>query len=116
MKGVDFATLIDRDKVLFKKDVYLKGDLLAGLPLSNRRGLLELAVRDYLPGYPFIEIARQVRVGKRKLFYESIEGENEGIVLKKLDSKYLVSDSRCPQNPFWLKVKRIENHIKIQGG
>jgi ATP-dependent DNA ligase len=49
-----------------------------------------------------------------KLYHDSITGEeNEGIVLKKVNSTYNASESRCLQNPYWLKVKRIEKHVYI---
>lgn len=88
-----------------------KGKLLINLPLSERRKYLEDAISET----PDIEIARQVRVGKKQLYYQAIrEMVNEGIVLKKLNSQYLISESRCLQNPFWLKVKRTENHIYVK--
>lgn len=92
--------------------IMLEGKLLTNLPLKERRRILESLITETGD----IELARQVRVGKRKLFFQSIEGDlNEGIVLKKLDSKYPVSDSRCLKNPFWMKVKKIGNHVKVGG-
>jgi ATP-dependent DNA ligase len=92
--------------------LFFKGDNLVNRPLANRRGILEIAFKDYLAGSRNIELTRQVMLGKKKLYSQSIEGENEGIVLKKLDSRYLASDSRCLQNPFWLKVKKTSKHLK----
>jgi len=81
----------------------LEGEPLVNLPLSERRKALE----SVLSGIHTVELARQVRVGKKMLYSESIEGdENEGIVLKRLDSRYPASETRCLQNPFWLKVKK----------
>jgi len=40
-----------------------------------------------------------------------LEGINEGIVLKKIDSTFPVSDMASLQNPFWLKVKKVESHV-----
>lgn len=93
-----------------------KGNLLVGFPLSGRRGSLEIVFKDYLAGCPGVVLAEQVRLGKKRLYLDSIEGdENEGIVLKRLDSKYPVSETRCLQNPFWLKVKKAGNHLKLKG-
>ncbi|MGA2108320.1 MAG: hypothetical protein ABSH25_11840 [Syntrophorhabdales bacterium] len=97
------------------KGVYYVFDLLmlegaptTGLPLWNRRQLLEATVTPT----GAIELAVQYRIGKVKLYHDSIEGEaNEGIVLKHIDSTYNASESRCLQNPYWLKVKRVENHV-----
>lgn len=93
--------------------IMLEGRLLVNLPFRERRRILEglCASRP-----DCIELAGQVRVGKKNLYYHSIAGEeNEGIVVKRLDSKYLVSDRRCLQNPYWLKVKRVESHIMTGG-
>ena len=90
--------------------IVLEGRLLVDLPLRERRQILEGVVVEG----PHIELAKQVRVGKKQLYYQSIEGEeNEGIVIKRLDSKYLASEKSCPQHPYWLKVKRVEKHIKV---
>ncbi len=90
-----------------------KGRQLTDLPLADRRKVLEdVAVK--LTG---IELAAQVRIGKKALYHKAIKDPvNEGIVLKKLDSKYLVSEKRCQQNPFWLKVKRPEKHVYMGKG
>ena len=88
----------------------LEGRLLLDLPLRERRQILEGVVKET----PDIVLAQQVRVGKKQLYYQSIEGEeNEGIVIKRLDSKYLASEKSCPQHPYWLKVKRVEKHIIV---
>lgn len=91
--------------------IMFKGKLLVDLPLCERRKYLE----DAAPAAPDIEMAAQVRVGKRQLYHQSIlEEVNEGIVLKKLNSRYLISEKRCPQNPFWLKVKRPEKYVHVK--
>ena len=90
----------------------LEGKPLLDLPLRERRQILEGVIKET----PDIILAQQVRIGKKQLYYQSIEGEeNEGIVIKRLDSKYLASEKSCPQHPYWLKVKQVENHIKIGG-
>lgn len=108
-------TILDGE--LLKNSLYLfdilmfRDRLLIELPLFERRKYLEEAISRISD--PAIEIATQVRIGKVKLYYEAIEEKvNEGIVLKKLDSKYLASETRCLQNPFWLKVKKVKDHIR----
>jgi len=97
----------------------VNGKLITGLPLWNRRQILEaifepamLKIADRGGNVHPVEIAHQYQLGKVKLYYDSIAGEeNEGIVLKQVNSTYNASESRCLQNPYWLKVERIENHI-----
>lgn len=80
-----------------------KGDLVVNSPLSERRKHL-----DIIKPSNVITIAEQVRVGKRKLFERAISQypENEGIVIKRLDSKYLINRTVSLQHPQWLKVKK----------
>jgi bifunctional non-homologous end joining protein LigD len=90
-----------------------KGETLFNLPLRERREILEGAIKPL----PFIELAQQFTTGKKELYSKAILNEvNEGIVMKKLDSRYLASQTRCPQNPYWLKVKRPEKHIYTKKG
>jgi ATP-dependent DNA ligase len=85
------------------------GVLLVNNSLTSRRAVLE----KLLPPFPGgVELAEQTIIGKKRLYQVSIEGEvNEGIVLKKASSKYLISETRCLQHPHWLKVKRAEAHL-----
>jgi ATP-dependent DNA ligase len=88
------------------------GDLLVNCSLSHRRSVLEKLVRPY-PGV--VELAAQTITGKKRLYESSIQTSvNEGIVIKRLDSKYLASETRCLQNPYWLKVKRPDSHLFVQ--
>lgn len=97
---------------LYLFDVLIfRGKLITHFPLRERRKRLE-EVGSLLQAGDSVTVAQQTRVGKKQLYYESIKSEeNEGIVLKKLDSIYPVSDKRCLQNPFWLKVKKLEKHV-----
>jgi ATP-dependent DNA ligase len=112
---IDGELLQNRTKAI--KGVYYVFDLLmldsaptTGLSLWNRRELLETVVTPTGP----VEIAHQYQIGKVKLYHDSITGEeNEGIVLKNVNSTYNASESRCLQNPYWLKVKRVEKHVYI---
>ncbi len=108
---IHFRTL-DVKGVLYLFDILVhRGRQLTEMPLADRRKLLE----DVAAKLAGIELAQQVRVGKKALYHRAIEESvNEGIVLKKLDSKYPVSEKRCLQNPFWLKVKRPEQHVYVR--
>jgi len=107
---VHFRTT-DIKGVLYLFDILLhKGRQLTDLPFADRRKVLE----DVCAKISGVELAAQVRIGKKALYHQALKDPvNEGIVLKKLDSKYLVSEKRCLQNPFWLKVKRPEKHVYV---
>ena len=121
LMAVPESTILDGELVHFRtqgiKGVLYLFDLLVlggrpvfNLPLVDRRKLLE----DIVAKLAVVQLAAQVRVGKKNLYRKAIlQEENEGIVLKKLDSVHLVSDRRCLQNPFWLKVKRPESHVYV---
>jgi ATP-dependent DNA ligase len=127
---IDGELLQNRTKEI--KGVYYIFDILAvdgasvvNLPFWQRRQLLEAAFKGWTTYFRMtptgpngtnasasIELARQHQTGKVKLYHESIQGEeNEGIVLKHVNSAYNASPTRCLQNPFWLKVKRLEKHV-----
>jgi len=94
--------------------LFVKGDALYSESLKRRRGILEIIYKEYLAINPAIELARQVHIGKKALYYQSIQGDlNEGIVLKQIKSEYPVGTDRCLTSPFWLKVKKIEKHLNI---
>jgi ATP-dependent DNA ligase len=121
---IDGELLQNRTKQI--KGVYYVFDLLVvngksitGHPLWDRRQFLETIlwtamskIADRGGNVHPIYLATQYQIGKVKLYYDSITGEeNEGIVLKNVNSIYNASESRCLQNPHWLKVKRVENHV-----
>ena len=83
--------------------LYYKFKLITDRPLSERRRILEDNVL-WVPGV--VEIAHQVMVGKKNLFLSLEANEDEGIVMKRVNSPYNASLMRCLQNPFWLKVRR----------
>jgi ATP-dependent DNA ligase len=116
LKALPEGTLLDGELLDYKAGgspgrlflfdiIYLKGKPLFGSPLEERHRILESVVED-VPGV--VEILKQVRVGKKHLFHSLQKDEDEGIVLKRLDSLYLISHTRCLQNPHWLKVRRKE--------
>ena len=88
--------------------LYWNGQDQTLLPFSKRRVLLELIYKDYLCNCADIELAKQVQVGKKELYEQSIGNAlNEGIVLKHLDSDYKTNTRSGQQNPKWLKVKKL---------
>lgn len=94
--------------------ITLQGKLLTDMPLYRRRTILESIFGEYLSGVPEITLARQTRIGKKSLYHQSIgDAVNEGIVLKHINSKYIISEADCKQNPMWLKVKKTEEHLKV---
>jgi ATP-dependent DNA ligase len=95
--------------------IRLRGSLVTNEPLYVRREMLE---HLELERCPKVELAKQVTTGKRKLYYDAIADDsdaNEGIVVKKLSSKYIASDRRCVEHPFWLKVKKDEAYLSRVG-
>jgi ATP-dependent DNA ligase len=91
----------------------LRGSFVINEPLYSRRQMLE---NLNLERCNKVELARQVTTGKRQLYYDSITGDaNEGIVIKKLSSKYIANDRRCVESPFWLKVKKDEAYLSRVG-
>jgi ATP-dependent DNA ligase len=94
---------------LFDIIVY-RGKELHNLPLRERRKYLDDIMCNNV--CPEIEKEIQVQIGKRLLYEQSIQAEDEeGIVIKKLSSKYLIGISDCITNPFWIKVKKDEAHL-----
>ena len=97
--------------------LYWDGTVIHTQKLFRRRPLVEIIYKDYFAGSDIVELARQVEVGKKTLYYESIDGElNEGIVLKKLDAIYPISYETNKTCTEWLKVKKVEKHVKCESG
>ena len=106
---IHYRTKADKKRYYLFDIIMLKGKLLNKLPLSERRKILEGIITD---PPDFMELSQWVRIGKKNLYYQSINNDlNEGIVLKKLDSIYPISDRKSIDNPFWIKVKKVENHV-----
>jgi hypothetical protein len=92
--------------------LYWEGKDITLQPFHKRRTTLELIYKDYLCNCAEIELAKQVQVGKKKLYEQSIGCPlNEGIVLKRLDSDYKTNTKSGQQNPMWLKVKKLADHL-----
>jgi len=127
MRGLPNKTMLDGE-VKFSRRIkgqvegyylfdmlYWDGTVIHTQKLFRRRPLVEIIYKDYFAGSDIVELARQVEVGKKTLYYESIDGElNEGIVLKKLDAIYPISYETNKTCTEWLKVKKVEKHVKIE--
>jgi len=82
--------------------------------LKQRRKILE-GIYDTI-AQEKIKLSKWHHIGFEKLYADSIQGEiNEGIVIKRIDSKYPISYDKCMQNPQWLKVKKDGEHLKTEG-
>jgi len=78
--------------------LYLGGRSLVGRPLSERRDLL----REHLPESPFLAACEGI-IGKgRSFFKKTIAAGHEGVVAKRLTSRY-ASNKR---NRAWQKIKQ----------
>lgn len=89
--------------------IMLKGKMLNGYSWTTRRKFLEETFRTI----PSIELSEPITVGKSFLYKLAIETGDEGIVLKNINSKYLVDYKSCQQNPLWIKVKKPENSFLL---
>jgi len=96
------------------KDVYYVFDILwwNGVkiwsePLWQRRKILESVIQPN----DHICIPEQFRVGRKFLYLQAIQGGDEGIVFKRLDSPYIIGSTKCLKNPHWIKIKKDEKHF-----
>jgi ATP-dependent DNA ligase len=122
---IPFNTIIDGELIekatKTVKGIYYVFDILIheGTPVyqrawTERRKIIE---KIFASTSDRILLSVPVRMGKVKLYYDSIEGEeNEGIVLKKTSAPYIIGTKDCPVNPFWVKVKRPENYMYAEKG
>lgn len=105
--------LLDRRTKSIKKTYYLfdvllfDGQDVTHTPYRDRRRIVEDIYGTYLAKFPFIIIPTPIVYGKLFFFHKVLkESENEGIVMKREDSKYLASTKKGLHNPYWIKVKR----------
>lgn len=86
--------------------IYYRGQLVTDSPLYKRRLILESIVPNNAETQrKGIHLPTWHITGKKELYAETIKNGDEGIVIKKLDSKYITGATNCPQNPMWLKLK-----------
>lgn len=105
---LNFRTKDVKEKLYLFDVIMWDGKLLASQPYIERIKYLK-----NIPTSEHVEIAEQFYKNKVRLFYDSINSQLlEGIVLKRIDSKYMISTSKSLKNVLWLKVKKIEDHVK----
>ena len=78
--------------------IYLDGKMLIDLPFIERRKILE-KIRGNIELTPIL--ITKNREEAEKFFKKSIEMGNEGLIAKKLDSKYILGK----RGKLWLKIK-----------
>jgi len=84
--------------------IWYNGKLVTGLPLVERRKILDDIVGDEV-GKGNIIIPKWHYTNKKELYEQALKDGDEGIVIKKLDSPYITGLTSCPQHPQWLKLK-----------
>jgi ATP-dependent DNA ligase len=84
--------------------LFAAGKQLTGMSWTLRRKILE-EVMKYIP----VEISEPIIPGKYLLYETAIADGDEGIVMKCINSKYLVDYGSCPKNPYWMKCKKAED-------
>lgn len=90
--------------------LFNKGESVMHLPWEKRRAQLESLFQECgLTGE--MEMSEPIQLGFSTLYKLAVESGDEGIVLKKINSKYIVDCRRCPKNPFWLKAKVAEKQF-----
>jgi ATP-dependent DNA ligase len=95
--------------------IMLDGELspIINKPLSERRQMIENVVTTG----EYVTLSEWVQVGKRKLFEMCLDYSQkvfEGIVLKNINSKYLVSFNKSIDHPQWFKVRRVDEHMLVK--
>lgn len=86
-----------------------EGKLMTGFTWQLRRAILEQALK-FIPG---VEVSEPITVGKSHLYRVAVEQGDEGIVLKNVNSKYILDYNSCPTNPLWLKAKAPEKAFAL---
>jgi ATP-dependent DNA ligase len=89
--------------------LYLEGQPLMSLAWKDRRKYLESLIDIGL------DISSPISLGKSLLYDQAIGDGDEGIVMKNINSKYMVDLKSCPHNPYWIKAKKPENAFKTGG-
>ena len=93
--------------------LFYKNKPLYNLPLSERRKYLEDLYHNYLTNSEIIELSKWQVKNKIQFFEDNSNDElNEGIVIKRLDSKYPISYNKTMVIPQWIKVRNLEEQFK----
>jgi len=97
-----FAKNKKAEPVIYVFDiVFLNGDFVGDLPLYKRRQLLSKLKLEK----PFTLIPQREIKGLASALKEAIEGGNEGIVIKEVNSKYLIAKDGPIATEWWRKIK-----------
>lgn len=85
--------------------LFLEGKSVMHLPWKARREKLETLVAQYAI---WVELAKPIQLGFSTLYNLAVADGDEGIVIKNINSKYLVGLRESPHNPQWFKAKQAE--------
>ncbi|HEX6333259.1 MAG TPA: DNA ligase D [Flavisolibacter sp.] len=88
--------------------VWLEGRLVTGLPIEERRQLLQ----EILPGEPVIRISESLEDGGRVAFAQAQALHLEGIMAKRPGSPYTIGK----RTKDWLKIKTEKRQELVIGG
>lgn len=94
-----------KDKYYAFDIIFFKNQPLVHLAWTERRKYLEYSLLSNDIG---VDISSPVRENFKSLYDVSVEEGDEGVVIKKATSPYVVDLRSCPANPYWLKAKRPE--------
>jgi bifunctional non-homologous end joining protein LigD len=84
---------------------FYKGKSVMNLPWHQRRVAL---VNVLIFSHADVEISEPVQLGFSELYRLAIRTGDEGIVIKNINSKYVVDLKNCPVNSGWFKAKAPE--------
>jgi ATP-dependent DNA ligase len=85
--------------------LFHEGKSVMNLAWKDRREILEKIIAQYSI---WVELAEPIQLGFSTLYDVAVEKGDEGIVIKGINSKYVVDLKSCPHNPSWFKAKRPE--------
>jgi ATP-dependent DNA ligase len=89
--------------------LFLNNQSTMHLTWRERRKLLEKTFRE---NDIYTDISEPIGLGFKTLYDLAIAEGDEGIVIKNVNSKYIIDLKSCPHNPYWVKAKKPENCFK----
>lgn len=104
---IDKRTKDVKDEYYAFDILFFEGKPLVNVPWKERRKILENL--NLIVG---MELSEPINLGKRMLYDMAVKDGDEGIVLKEINSTYIVDLKSCQNNPLWLKAKRPESCFK----
>lgn len=90
---------------------YFEGYDLTAVPLSERKALLERVLAGQAPGSATLRYSEHIEGAGAEVLQEACGGGLEGIVSKRVDSKY-----QQARSPAWLKSKCTKRQEFVIGG